>query len=97
MKTRLILLVAIAAAAIMSPAWAQPQNSGFTMLPRTGVNFPAQLRFDAFGNRSATGGTDSYDPTDFQYAGQWGYQTEFASANFTSNLIERARYCLERL
>jgi hypothetical protein len=43
----------------------------------TGNNFPSALRYDAFGNRSATGGT--YDPTPFQFAGDWGYQSEFAT------------------
>src|SRR5207253_4614364 len=43
----------------------------------TGNNFPNALRYDAFGNRSATGGT--YDPTPFQFAGGWGYQAEFAT------------------
>jgi RHS repeat-associated protein len=43
----------------------------------TGNNFPDALRYDAFGNRSATGGT--YDPTPFQFAGEWGYESEFAT------------------
>ena len=43
----------------------------------TGDNFPDALRYDAFGNRSATGGT--YDPAPSQFAADWGYQTEFAS------------------
>ena len=33
-------------------------------------------RFDAFGSRSATGGTDPADVTGFQYAGAHGYQRE---------------------
>ena len=45
----------------------------------TGNAFPAALRFDAFGNRSATGGTDPYDATEFQFAGGAGYETEYAS------------------
>jgi RHS repeat-associated protein len=47
---------------------------------QNGNGFPSMLRFDAFGNRSATGGTDAYDSTDLQFAGGLGYQTEFASA-----------------
>jgi RHS repeat-associated protein len=46
----------------------------------TGNNFPSALRYDAFGGRSATGGADPYDPTDYQFGGQSGYQTEYASA-----------------
>ena len=44
----------------------------------TGNSFPSALRFDAFGNRSASGGTD---PTSerIQFAGGAGYQTEYAS------------------
>src|SRR6185437_14664995 len=38
------------------------------------------LRFDAYGNRSLTGGTDPYDPSDFQFGAGWGYQTEYASS-----------------
>ena len=45
----------------------------------TGNAFPSALRFDAFGNRSATGGTDAFDPTEFQFAGGAGYETEYAS------------------
>jgi RHS repeat-associated protein len=44
-----------------------------------GNTFPNALRYDAFGNRSAYGGT--YDPTPFQYAGGYGYQTEYADAS----------------
>jgi RHS repeat-associated protein len=43
----------------------------------TGSNFPSALRYDAFGNRIATGG--AYDPSPFQFAGGWGYQSEFAT------------------
>jgi hypothetical protein len=46
----------------------------------TGNNWTAALGYDAFGNRSATGGTDPYHSTDMQYAGGWGYQTEWASS-----------------
>jgi RHS repeat-associated protein len=46
----------------------------------TGNSFPSALRFDAYGQRSATGGTDAYHSTDFQFAGASGYQTEYASA-----------------
>ena len=45
----------------------------------SGNTFPSALRFDAYGNRSATGGT-TYHPTDEQFAGVWGYQTEWASS-----------------
>ena len=45
----------------------------------TGNAFPAALRFDAFGNRSASAGTDAFDPTEFQFAGSAGYETEYAS------------------
>ena len=45
----------------------------------TGNNFPWMLRYDAFGGRSATGGTDGYYPSDSQFAGGFGYQTERAS------------------
>src|SRR5947209_5508590 len=46
----------------------------------TGNTFPSALRYDAYGGRSATGGSDPYDPTDFQFGGSSGYQTEYASA-----------------
>jgi RHS repeat-associated protein len=38
------------------------------------------LRYDAFGGRSATSGTDGYYPSASQFAGDSGYQTEYASA-----------------
>ena len=70
-----------------TPGFAQRQN-GVDRFPHSdwlgstryladtnGTSFPAQLRYDAFGNRSATGGTDPYHSTDYQFAGQWGYQT----------------------
>jgi RHS repeat-associated protein len=37
------------------------------------------LGYDAYGGRSATAGT--YHPSDLQYAGAWGYQTEWASSS----------------
>jgi RHS repeat-associated protein len=46
----------------------------------TGNTFPQALRFDAFGNRSATGDPANWHPTDLQFAGKWGYQTEWASS-----------------
>src|SRR5207248_11069088 len=46
----------------------------------SGNSFPSGLRYSAFGERSATGGTDPYDPSDFQFAAAHGYQTEYASA-----------------
>jgi RHS repeat-associated protein len=45
----------------------------------TGNTFPQALRFDAFGNRSATGGTAPYHSTDLQWAGAFGYQTEWSN------------------
>jgi RHS repeat-associated protein len=45
----------------------------------TGTTFPQMLRFDAFGNRSATGGTAPYTSTDLQFAGSWNYQTEWSN------------------
>src|SRR5262249_4119801 len=38
---------------------------------------PSSLRYDAFGNRSAWSGSDGETPTDFQFAGGWGYQQEY--------------------
>jgi RHS repeat-associated protein len=46
----------------------------------TGNSFPGMLRYDAFGGRSATNGTDGYYPSASQFAGDFGYQTEYASA-----------------
>jgi RHS repeat-associated protein len=46
----------------------------------TGNSFPAAMRFDAYGQRSATGGTDPYHSTDLQFAATWGYQTEWSGA-----------------
>jgi hypothetical protein len=51
-------------------------------------NFPNALRYDAFGNRSATGGT--YDPTPFQFAGDWGYQSGFATGDGDPVLIQES-------
>jgi hypothetical protein len=45
----------------------------------TGNSFPGMLRYDAFGGRSSTGGTDGYYPSASQFAGDFGYQTEYAS------------------
>jgi YD repeat-containing protein len=58
-----------------------------------GNSFPSMLRFDAFGNRSATGGTDAYDSTDLQFAGGRGYQTEFASATEPGVGVQDLRTC----
>jgi RHS repeat-associated protein len=44
----------------------------------SGNGFPAALRYDAYGQRSATGGTDPYHSTDLQFAGAFGYQTEWS-------------------
>jgi RHS repeat-associated protein len=46
----------------------------------TGNTFPQGLRYDACGNRSATLDPNNWQPTDKQWAGLWGYQTEWASA-----------------
>jgi RHS repeat-associated protein len=47
----------------------------------SGTTFPQILRFDAFGNRSATGGIAPYTSTDLQFAGDWGYQTEWSGGS----------------
>jgi RHS repeat-associated protein len=47
------------------------------MSDSTGNNFPSGMRYDAYGSRSATDGSD-YHPSDFQWAGGWGYQKEFS-------------------
>jgi RHS repeat-associated protein len=52
----------------------------------TGNGFPNALRYDAFGQRSATGG--AYDPSPFQFASDWGYQSEFASGPETGTGLE---------
>jgi RHS repeat-associated protein len=61
----------------------------------SGNSFPSALRYDGFGNRCATGGTDPYDPSDFQFAGGAGYQTEFASATDPGLGLQllQQRYC----
>jgi RHS repeat-associated protein len=41
-----------------------------------GTATPAMLRYDAYGNRSASAGTDPAHPTDFQWAGGEGYMRE---------------------
>jgi len=46
---------------------------------QTGIDFPSALRYDGYGRRSATGGVDPYHPTDFQFAGKWGYQVEHST------------------
>jgi RHS repeat-associated protein len=46
----------------------------------SGNTFPQGLRYDAYGNRSATLDPNNWHPTDEQWAGLWGYQTEWASA-----------------
>jgi RHS repeat-associated protein len=45
----------------------------------SGNSFPSMLRYDAFGGRSATGGTDGSHSSPSQFAGDWGYGTEFAT------------------
>jgi len=42
----------------------------------SGATPTAALRYDAYGLRSASGGTDPTHPTDHQYAGAWGYERE---------------------
>src|SRR5262249_58944176 len=49
------------------------------MSDASGNTFSAALRFDAFGNRSATGGTDPYFSTEFQFGAASGYQSEYSS------------------
>jgi RHS repeat-associated protein len=56
------------------------QGSTRTLENSTGTLFPNGLWYDAYGNRTFTGGTP-YDPIDFQFGGQWGYQTEYADAS----------------
>jgi RHS repeat-associated protein len=43
----------------------------------TGTGYTGALRYDAFGNR--TDASTPYDPTPFRFAGDWGYQSPFAS------------------
>jgi RHS repeat-associated protein len=45
----------------------------------TGNNFPSGMRYDGYGSRTSTGGSVAH-PTDFQWAGGWGYQKEHADA-----------------
>src|SRR5262249_17444852 len=40
----------------------------------SGNSFPTALRFDAFGNWSATNPPATYNATDYQFGGAWGYQ-----------------------
>jgi RHS repeat-associated protein len=47
----------------------------------TGFNLPGVLNFDAFGNRSSTGGVDPLPSTPFEFAGAWGYQREYETAS----------------
>jgi RHS repeat-associated protein len=61
----------------------------------TGNAFPQALRFDAFGNRSATQAPASWHPTDLQFAGDWGYQSEWASSTepgLALNYLEQRYY-----
>jgi RHS repeat-associated protein len=44
----------------------------------TGNTATQGLRFDAFGQRIAMSGTEPYHATDVQFAGGWGYQTEYS-------------------
>jgi RHS repeat-associated protein len=45
----------------------------------TGNSFPNLLRYDAFGERSDNGAT-GWDPSDYQFAADWGYQTEWSAS-----------------
>jgi RHS repeat-associated protein len=46
----------------------------------TGNNFPSGLRYDGYGGRTSTGGSVAH-PSDFQWAGGWGYQKEYADGS----------------
>jgi RHS repeat-associated protein len=41
----------------------------------TGNSFPHGLRYDAYGRKTAKSGSD-WNPSSFQFAGAWGYQSE---------------------
>jgi RHS repeat-associated protein len=49
------------------------------MSDSTGNNFPSGMRYTGYGERSATAGSVAH-PSDFQWAGGWGYQKEYADA-----------------
>jgi RHS repeat-associated protein len=44
-------------------------------------NTTSEQRYEAFGSRSAKTGSDPFHPSDFQWGGAWGYQTETAFSN----------------
>jgi RHS repeat-associated protein len=44
-------------------------------------NTTSEQRYEAFGSRSAKTGSDPFHPSDFQWGGGWGYQTETAFSN----------------
>jgi RHS repeat-associated protein len=44
-------------------------------------NTTSEQRYEAFGSRTSKTGTDPFHPTDFQWGGAWGYQTETAFSN----------------
>ena len=46
----------------------------------SGNGFPKTARYTAFGERSLDWGPDPYDFSGFQFAGGFGYETEYASA-----------------
>jgi RHS repeat-associated protein len=54
-----------------------------------GLAAPSAARYDAYGNRSALGGTDGPHPTDYQYAGAWGYEREAEEALGLDYLYQR--------
>jgi RHS repeat-associated protein len=56
-----------------------PARANILIVGRDGERFPSALRFDAFGQRSALAGPNY--PTSLQYAGGWGYQSEFSDTS----------------
>ena len=78
---------------IYTPGLAQRQGSvdrlfhsdwlGSTRYLSEGTNgnsFPTTLRYDAFGQRTLAA-VGSTHPTDLQFGGEWGYQTEYQTAS----------------
>jgi RHS repeat-associated protein len=58
-------------------------------------NTTSEQRYEAFGSRSAKTGSDPFHPSDFQWGGGWGYQTETAFSNEPGlglNYIEQRYY-----
>jgi hypothetical protein len=48
-----------------------------------GKEIPFAGQFDAFGQRTATGGSHPYHRTDKQFGGNWEYQTEWSDGRAT--------------